>query len=305
MRIDIVIVNCNAGHLLQECVESIIQYGEPFVSKIIIVDNDSSDGSLCFIEKYSQVKLIKAKKNLGFGRASNLGARYCESEFLLFLNPDTRIYADTLKNVLQFMSLDENRKVGICGVQLENKNGDIARSNSRFPSAGGLLSHSIGLTRLFPSLGSAMSEWDHSNTRLVDQVIGAFFLVRRQIFQQLEGFDERFFVYFEEVDFSFRSKHLGWHSAYFAGTQAFHIGGGISDQIKDKRLFYSLRSRIQYVCKHFSLSKIMLVLFVTIFIEPLTRIALCIANKSLVSIRETSSAYFMLYKWMFSQVLKK
>ena len=305
MRVDIVIVNWNAGKLLQECVESIIQYGEPLVSKIVVVDNHSSDDSICFIERLPQVSLIKAPKNLGFGRACNLGASHCQSEFLLFLNPDSRIYADTLKEVLGFMTADENMKVGICGVQLEDKNGEIAKSNSRFPSVRGLLSHSIGLTRFYPSLGMAMSEWDHSTTRIVDQVIGAFFLVRRHIFQQLEGFDERFFVYFEEVDFSFRAKRLGWYSVYFAGAQAFHIGGGVSQQIKDKRLFYSLRSRIQYVRKHFTLSKVIMVLFVTIIIEPFARIALSIGNKSLVSIKETSSAYFMLYKWMFLLILKK
>ena len=150
-----------------------------------------------------------------------------------------------------------------------------------------------------------MSEWDHSSTKTVDQVIGAFFLVRRHVFQELDGFDEQFFVYFEEVDFSFRAKHLGWSSVYFTGAQAFHAGGGVSQQIKAKRLFYSLRSRIQYVCKHFTSPKIILVLFATLFIEPVARIVLSIGNKSLVSIKETSSAYVMLYKWMFLRILNK
>ena len=305
MCVDIVIVNWNAGELLFECVESIIHHGKSLVSKIIIVDNNSSDDSACFIESLSRVDLIQAHENLGFGKACNLGASQCESEFVLFLNPDTRIYADTLKNVLIFMNAKENIKVGICGVQLENRNGEIAKSNSRFPSVTGFLSHSIGLSKIYPILGNAMSEWDHSSTKTVDQVIGAFFLVRRHVFEKLNGFDEQFFVYFEEVDFSFRAKHLGWSSVYFAGTQAFHVGGGVSQQIKAKRLFYSQRSRIQYVCKHFTSPKIILVLFATLFIEPVARIILSISKKSFVSIKETSSAYVMLYKWIFLHILNK
>ena len=143
-----------------------------------------------------------------------------------------------------------------------------------------------------------MSEWDHLNTNTVDQVIGAFFFVRQSIFRKLKGFDEQFFVYFEEVDFSFRAKQLGWNSVFFAGAQAFHVGGGVSQQVKSKRLFYTMRSRIQYSYKHFTPIKIAGVLFATLIIEPITRLVLSIANKSLVSFKETLHAYVMLYKWL-------
>jgi len=305
MCVDIVIVNWNAGKLLYECVESIMHHGEAFVSKVIVVDNNSCDDSQSFIENLSNVTLIQAHENLGFGKACNLGASHCESEFVLFLNPDASIYPDTLKNVLVFMNAKENSKVGICGIQLYNENGDIARSNSRFPSVTGFLSHSIGLSKAFPVLGNTMSEWDHSSTMTVDQVMGAFFFVRRHVFKKLDGFDEQFFVYYEEVDFSFRAKHLGWSSVYFAGAQAFHVGGGISQQVKAKRLFYSRRSRIQYVCKHLNVPKITLVLFATLFIEPVARIVLAIGNRSFASIKETFSAYIMLYQWMFLRIINK
>ena len=299
MQIDIVIVNWNAGNLLHECVDSVIRYGVPLVSKIIVVDNNSSDDSTFFIESLPKVDLLRAHENLGFGKACNLGATYCDSEFVLFLNPDARIYPDTLKSVLGFMGEKENLNVGICGVQLENENGEIARSNSRFPSVTGLLSHSAGLSKLFPILGAPMNEWDHSSTKAVDQVIGAFFFVRRCLFESLDGFDERFFVYFEEVDFSFRAKLLGWSSVYFSGAKAFHVGGGSSQQVKAKRLFYSQRSRIQYVFKHFNALGLVLVLLGTLFIEPAVRITVAISNKSLLSIKENLSAYCMLYSWLF------
>ena len=305
MSIDVVIVNWNSGKLLFDCIESIIEYGKPYVSKVFIIDNGSSDDSEKFLQNLPQFNLIQANKNLGFSKACNLGADQSESEFILFLNPDARIYADTLEKVLAFMETEENSKVGICGVQLHNEKGEVARSSSRFPSLKGILSHSIGLSKMFPILGSAMSEWDHLNTNTVDQVIGAFFFVRQSTFQELTGFDEQFFVYFEEVDFSFRAKQLGWNSVFFVGAQAFHVGGGISQQVKSNRLFYTMRSRIQYAFKHFKLIKITLILFATIFIEPISRIIFSIFRRSLTSIKETLIAYSMLYKWLVLSILKK
>jgi len=299
MCVDIVIVNWNAGHLLYECVESIIHHGGTSVSRIIVVDNNSSDNSVGFLKDLPQVDLIEAQENFGFGKACNIGARYSTSEFILFLNPDARLYPDTLKKVLVFMRSEENAKVGVCGVQLDDESGVIARSSSRFPSVSGVLSHSIGLNRIFPVLGSPMSEWDHSSTKVVDQVIGAFFLVRRHLFDSLDGFDEQFFVYYEEVDFAFRAKRLGWSSVYYAGARAFHFGGGSSQQVKANRLFYSQRSRIQYVFKHFNSLEILLVLLGTLLVEPFVRITTSIFNRSLLSIKENLVAYYMLYRWLF------
>ena len=89
MCIDIVIVNWNAGLLVKECIDSIIKYKGALVSKIVVVDNNSSDDSSNFLDNYTEVNLIRASENLGFSKACNLGASYCDAEFILFLNPDT------------------------------------------------------------------------------------------------------------------------------------------------------------------------------------------------------------------------
>ena len=144
-----------------------------------------------------------------------------------------------------------------------------------------------------------MREWDHSSTRIVDQVIGAFFIVRRNIFLSLDGFDERFFVYYDEVDFTYRASNEGWYSAYFCGAEAFHLGGGSSDQVKAERVFYSARSRILYVFIHFSAPSVVIVLFVTLCIEPITRSVLALSMGSIVSFKESLRANWMLYRWLF------
>lgn len=304
MRADVVIVNWNAGAQLFECVDSVIRYGQPFVNRIIVVDNGSSDGSESAVENLPNVTLIRAGANLGFGKACNMGAAHANAEFLLFLNPDARLFADSLAEVFGFIQKPENAKVGICGVQLVDEAGHVARSCARFPSVSGFVAHAVGVDRIFPALGHFMSEWDHITTRQVDQVMGACFLLRRCVFEATEGFDEKFFVYFEEVDLSYRAKQLGWASAYIADARAFHAGGGTSRQVKAKRLFYVLRSRILYAFKHFNPFAAMVVLLATVFVEPLSRSVLAIGRRSWVSLKETWAAYSMLLRWLPDWIFK-
>jgi hypothetical protein len=168
----------------------------------------------------------------------------------------------------------------------------------------GFVCHAVGLDRLFPQLGHFMTEWGHNETREVDQVIGAFFLVRRSVFEALQGFDEQFFVYYEEVDFSRRAREAGWRSIYLANAQAFHAGGGTSNQVKATRLFYISRSRLLYAFKHFSLIGACLVLLTTLLLEPFSRSVLALARGFWLSFKETWVGYAMLWKWLPQWVFK-
>lgn len=301
--IGVIIVNWNSGQQLRACVDSVIK-NPVGLEKIIVVDNDSVDGSDRSIEDLSNVELIRAGSNLGFGKACNLGARQANSEYLLFLNPDAALYAGTLHKVLAFMQDPANAKVGICGVQLLDRDGQVSRSCARFPSALGFAAHAIGLDRVFPRRSHFMFDWDHTQTRKVDHVIGAFFFIRHELFRYLGGFDERFFVYLEDLDFSYRAHQAGWDSMYFADAQAFHAGGGTSDQIKARRLFYSLRSRLLYAFKHFSLIGAFGVCLATLCVEPLSRSVLALLRHSWSQLKETWAAYGMLCRWLPQWVFK-
>jgi GT2 family glycosyltransferase len=147
-------------------------------------------------------------------------------------------------------------------------------------------------------MGHFMADWDHLTSGPVDHVMGSFFLVRRNVFDALQGFDTRFFVYLEDLDFSKRAKMLGWTSFYLAEAMAYHAGGGTSRQVKARRLFYSLRSRILYSFKHFNPIGASLVLLVTLLFEPLFRTAFSLLRRSWTSVKETCSAYIMLYRWL-------
>jgi len=301
-KIDIVIVNWNAGLYLQECVESVIKYSNDLVNKIVVVDNSSTDNSLLLISELPELVLIENSENLGFAKGCNIGAKICSSEYILFLNPDARIYEDTLRACLFFLNDKKNASTGILGVPLEDANGDISRSCSRYPSIFNVASNAIGLDKLIPSLGASMKEWDHSTTRVVDQVIGAFFLVRRGVYKKLNGFDERFFVYYEEVDFSYRAKKEGYKSTYYSGAKAFHYGGISSGKVISSRLFFSLRSRVQYFHKHFSAVSTLFVLLITLFIEfPARLIYAIFVTQSYTLSKEVIKGYRMFFVSLFKR----
>lgn len=302
--VTVVIVNWNSGNQLRSCVDSVIMYGANLDVRIVVVDNGSVDDSERMVEDLKDVTLVRAGVNLGFGKACNLGARNSQSDYLLFLNPDAALYAETLPKALTYMQDPVHAKVGVCGVQLIDESGHISRSCARFPSSVGFVAHAIGLDRAFPRLGHFMTEWDHSRTRQVDHVIGAFFLVRRAVFRSLNGFDEQFFVYLEDLDFSSRAGQSGWQSVYLADAQAFHAGGGTSNQIKARRLFYSLRSRLLFSLKHFSRIGAISVIFFTVTVEPFTRSLQAILRCSLSKLKETWLAYAMLIFWLLQKIWK-
>jgi|APSaa5957512535_1039671.scaffolds.fasta_scaffold07790_4 GT2 family glycosyltransferase len=305
MLIDIVIVNWNAGFLLRECVDSVLKYGNGQVDRLIVVDNGSTDGSIDLLDELSGVDVIRTGDNLGFAAACNLGAEQGHSPYILFLNPDTRIESTSLSMPLAFMEQPENDGIGICGIQLVNEQGAVSRTCAHFPTMSRLLASSLGLVK-FPGLrgsGMLMNDWDHKTSRIVDQVIGAFFFIRRSVFQSVGGFDERFFVYYEEVDLSLKVKQTGLDSWYLAETQAFHAGGGSSSKVKAHRLFYSMRSRILYGFKNFPLYHAWLLVGVTIIVEPLTRMTWCTVSGDMAGVKNTWSAYRMLLKYM-AKILK-
>lgn len=301
--IDVVIVNWNSGTLLRECIQSLelARTKEAKVDRVVIVDNDSHDGSAEIPADSSlPIVLIQNRGNRGFAAACNQGARNSRADMLLFLNPDTRVLSNSLDPAIAYLSSAENKRVGIVGIQLLDDSMNVARSCCRFPTPSGFLIHSLGLDILMPRVfvGRKMLEWDHKDTREVEQLMGAFFLVRRNVFEVLNGFDERFFVYFEEVDFSYRARELGWSSVYVSNGQVVHKGCGTSSQAVGARMFYSLRSRVLYAEKHFSTAAMILVIFTTALIEPFSRIAAACLKRSWATILHTIRAYAQFWKWL-------
>lgn len=262
-NISIIIVNWNTGHSLKKCLESISKLSRNYynLSDVIIVDNASTDDSIELIECYLkpningnhqyEVKLIRNSINEGFAKACNLGAKYSHSDFILFLNPDMILYENTLDTCFNYINNANIKKLGALGIKLLDEHGITLRTCSRFPKKRYFLAKCLGLNKIVKRWNAFMLEWDHKESRVVDEVIGAFFLVIRKQFEEMMGFDERFFVYYEEVDYCKRLKDKGYYVYYYADATAFHEGGASSSKVKDYRLYYELRSRYQYELKHY------------------------------------------------------
>jgi len=301
LSLEIIIVNWNAGKQLHQCLASIagINQERITITRVCVVDNASYDHSADGISEHKlPIQVIRNKENRGFGAACNQGARASQSNYLLFLNPDVKLFENSLSIPITFMEQPENESVGIVGIQLFGDSEDIACTCARFPTPGQFCASIIGLTKLFPKQfpDHFMKEWDHSENRVVDQVMGAFFLMRRSLFQSLGGFDERFFVYFEDLDISYRAWKAGWRSVYLADARAYHMGGGTSRQIKDRRLFYILRSRILYVYKHFGWWSATMVALMTVLVEPITRLCCAAMRLSGAEIMATIKGYFIFWR---------
>jgi len=156
------------------------------------------------------------------------------------------------------------------------------------------------LPLIFPS--HFVTEWPHDATRVGDQVMGAFFFVRRSPFEVLGGFDERFFVYYEDMNFTIRARKLGWSSVYLGTARAFHRGQGTTDAAADQRMFYFARSRILFAPKHFGCLGAIGVALSSLFLEPAVRFitspraagatfgAFCMLWKSAESLRKSRSS---------------
>jgi N-acetylglucosaminyl-diphospho-decaprenol L-rhamnosyltransferase len=297
MKVDIVIVNWNSGTLLQQCVDSVLASAAAHhIASIIIVDNHSTDASISMMPKHPSIRMIYNNTNVGFSKACNQGFKVAQSDYVLLLNPDTIMYRETIGHCIVYM--DAHPKAGIMGCQLLDEAGRITPSCARFPRAVDFVVHGTGLSRLLPKLfrpATLMTDWKHDESREVDQVMGAFMFIRKSVFKEIGYFDERFFVYFEELDFSLRYRQAGGQIFFNAGIKAIHSGMGTTDKVKAFRLFLSLRSRLQYARKHFSTFGFIAVYLSTFTMEFLMRMLLLMMSARIAELRDLFRGYGMLW----------
>tara|TARA_B100000575_G_C23017358_1_gene585890 strand:+ start:247 stop:1014 length:768 start_codon:yes stop_codon:yes gene_type:complete len=242
--------------------------------------------------------------NSGFGKACNIGAKLFNSKFILFLNPDTKLLDNAISKVLDRLENINSEDIAIAGIKLVDNKNKTTKTCSYFPSLINMVCSIFGITKLYPKYTSNfIIDFSHEYTRYVDQIMGAFFLVRRDCFLDLNGFDERFFVYYEEVDFSYRAFIKNKKSIYFSEFSIFHYGGGSSSKIKAKRMFYSLRSKLIYAKLHFKKISFIFFFLIVILIEPITRFLKSFSIGQFSEIREIFLAFILLYMWILKTII--
>ncbi|GJE29666.1 glycosyltransferase family 2 protein [Methylobacterium organophilum] len=247
--LDVVIVNWNAGPQLAACLASLAASREASALKVIVVDNASSDGSVDGLDVPGlALSVIRNRENRGFAAACNQGAAAGRAEAILFLNPDTMVAPDSL--VRARAALFAEPATGVVGARLVDEAGRTQRTCARTPSGIGLVAQTLFLDRLGLAGSHFMRDWDHESPRAVDAVMGAFLMIRRPLFEKLGGFDERFFVYWEDADLCTRVGQAGFALRHVAEAEVRHRGQGTTEAVKDRRLFYFLRAQALYAAKH-------------------------------------------------------
>ena len=299
--IHIVIVNWNTRDYLRRCLQSIALTDRENVSlaQVTVVDNASTDGSAVDLEDLGlPLEVVQNRRNIGFAAACNQGAASSEADYLLFLNPDTRVFPDTLGVVTGFMDGEQTASIGICGGQVLDPAGGPAISCARFPTLpvvfGKMTRLCAVLPRVFPSHHLTPAETRQSG--FVDQIIGAFFVVRRNLFTRLKGFDTRYFLYYEEVDFTRRALQSGFHSYFLKDARILHSGSISAGQVRDLRLYHSLRSRQIYARRHWPRRHAILLAVLTLAVELPARLTIAVLRRRRSDFSATVSAYGMLVR---------
>ena len=277
--LDVVIVNWNGGALLRACLASLAAARDAGTVQVTVVDNASTDGSAEDLPALPRpLRLIRNDANLGFGRACDQGAAAGDAPAILFLNPDTQVAPDALGIARAALTADS--RTGIVGARRVDPDGRTARSCARAPTALGLLGRALALDRLGLVRPHFLLEWDHAEDRAVDQVMGAFLMIRRDLFTTLGGFDPRFFVYWEDVDLCARTRAAGFSVRHVAGAVARHEGQGTTRQVRARRLFYFLRSQILYAGKHHGAAASLALAAASFGAQLPLRLALALARRS-------------------------
>jgi len=252
MDASIIIVSYNSASFLEKCIESIINFQNYLDIEVIVVDNASTDGSVELIKSnFTIVKLIRNDQNFGFAKGNNIGISAAKGEYVLFLNPDTILCQDTLSKMVNFMK--NTPDAGALGPKLIYPNGSLQLSCRHFYNLRTIFLRRTILGKIFPNSRllryHLMSDWDHNTTQEVDWVLGACLMVPRKVFEKVGYFDERYKMYFEDVDLCYRIKKAGYKVYYYPEATVIHNHQRESTKKFSMKTIWHIQSAIRFFNK--------------------------------------------------------
>lgn len=259
MQLSVIILNYNVRFFLEQCVASVQEALTNIDSEIIVVDNNSSDDSCEMIKmRFPNVKLIINNSNLGFPKGNNIGVAVANGDYICILNPDTVVASDTFEKILAFAEKQEN--LGIVGCKLIDGTGNFLPESKRgIPTPFVALTKIFGLYKLFPNwrlfnryYAQHLSE---NETGKVAILVGAFMIMKRDLYNEIGGFDENCFMYSDDIDLSYMALKSGKLNYYFHETSVIHYKG--ESTIKDGLYMKRFREAMQFFYnKHYKSSAI-------------------------------------------------
>lgn len=254
MRLSVVILNYNVSYFLEQCILSVQSAIANLDAEIIVVDNNSSDNSVSMIqEKFPNLKFIPNKENVGFPKGNNIAVDFSEGNYVCILNPDTVVAEDTFVKLLHFAESKKN--LGIVGCRLIDGAGNFLPESKRgTPTPWVAITKVLGLYKYFPT-NLAFNQYyaqhvGEFEVEKVDILVGAFMFLKKEVYQELGGFDENCFMYSDDIDLSYMSLKANLDNYYFPETTVIHYKG--ESTIKD----YTYMKRFQeamefFYTKHF------------------------------------------------------
>lgn len=255
--LSVLIVNWNTRDLLRTCIESVYRFPpkEPF--EILVVDNFSSDGSPEMVRQcFPEVELILPGKNTGYAAGNNLAFERASGEWLLTLNPDTEVFEGTLDNALS--TLGANPNYGALGIKLIGTDGIVQNSVRGFPTFLGVVGDITGLGKIFKKSrfnSYRLIGFDYELEQPAPQPMGTFLIFRREALLAVgdpkKPFDERFPIFFNEVDLLYRLNSAGWPCLYSPRASIKHLGGESTKQVRKSMIWESHRSLMRFFEKHY------------------------------------------------------
>lgn len=273
IELSIIIVNYNTRDLLKQCINSIMDNVKDISYEIIVTDNASSDDSIEMLnEEFPTVKLIKSKINGGFAYANNLAIKESKGKYLFLLNSDTIILKDVLSKMVRYM--DENKEVGMLGPKLLNADFSHQTSISAFPTFKREVFHIYKIKNIlkipivknfFVKYGGKlgikdveqyMKNFQGINTpQEVQVLVGAALMFRREIIKDIGYLDERYFMYYEEIDYCYQAFKTGWSRVYYPYGEIIHLIGQSSKKISDVTFYERYKSMMKYFRKNYGVGK--------------------------------------------------
>jgi GT2 family glycosyltransferase len=254
MELSVIIASYNVCDYLREAIRSVIEASRGLETEIIIVDNDSSDGSASMVEReYPEVRLIVSGSNEGFSAACNRGITASSGEFILILNPDTILFPDALSKALLFMR--SHPDAGAAGAHMTDGDGRFLPESKRgFPSPLTSFFKLSGIWKIFPrsALFNAyyLGHLPEDSTCRADILTGAFMLIRRTALEQSGLFDTRFFMYGEDIDLSWRIRLAGWHNYYLHDVRITHFKGKSASFCRESSVCHFYEAMYIFAEKH-------------------------------------------------------
>lgn len=252
----VVVVSYNVSYFLEQCLHSVLKATAGLTCEVIVVDNNSVDGSVALVrQKFPEVKLIANKDNVGFSRANNQAIRISSGRYVLLLNPDTLVEEDTFVKTVGFM--DEHPRAGGLGVKMiDGKGRFLPESKRGLPTPSVAFYKIFGLSALFPKsktfgkyhLGFLSKEETHS----IEVLSGAFMLMRKSVLDEVGLLDEDFFMYGEDIDLSYRIVLGGYKNYYFHDARIIHYKGESTKKSSVNYVFVFYRAMVIFAKKHFS-----------------------------------------------------